>query len=254
MPRREALAAVHAARYARAANERRCCGHGPCASTALGVRGRDVADVGREPVTGVERVEPAHEPVARHLGDDRGRGDRRALRVPVDDGGVRRRERAEPEPVDEARLGGRMQVGEHHPEAPEVRAVQSPPVDLARRDDAHRDPRRRGEDDVVEPLALLGLDLLRVVEERQPPDPVAPKLARSPAGRPPRPAARRASRARPRPPPRRTGRRAGGRSGGVADPWRPAPPEDSPRPRTGPCPMSCRLRTAGRSRRRVPRA
>ena len=37
VPRREPLAAVHAATgpaYARAWNERRCCGHGPCATTA----------------------------------------------------------------------------------------------------------------------------------------------------------------------------------------------------------------------------
>ena len=90
-----------------------------------GVVGRDVPDVRREPVPRVERVEAAHEAVTRHLGDDRRRGDRGALRVAVDDGGVRRRERAEPEAVDEARLGGRVELGEDGPESPEVRAVEA---------------------------------------------------------------------------------------------------------------------------------
>ena len=51
------------------------------------VRGRDVADVGREPVAGIEGVEPPHQAVARDLRDDRRGGDGRALRVAVDDAG-----------------------------------------------------------------------------------------------------------------------------------------------------------------------
>jgi ribonuclease HII len=48
----------------------------------------DVADVRPEAVRGVERVGGAHVPVARHLRDDRGRGDGGALLVAVDDRAV----------------------------------------------------------------------------------------------------------------------------------------------------------------------
>ena len=74
-----------------------------------GVRRRDVADVLCEPVRRIERIEPAHQPVACHLRDDRRRRDRRALRVAVDDGGVLGRGRPEPEAVDETGLGRRRE-------------------------------------------------------------------------------------------------------------------------------------------------
>ena len=47
---------------------------------------RDVADVRDEPVAGIHRVGGVHVPVTGHLGDDRRRGDRGALRVAVDHG------------------------------------------------------------------------------------------------------------------------------------------------------------------------
>jgi hypothetical protein len=68
---------------------------------------RDVADVRRESVLGIERIHPPHQPVARHLRDDRRRGDRGTLLVAVDDGAMLGRGRAEPEAVDEAGLGRR---------------------------------------------------------------------------------------------------------------------------------------------------
>ena len=52
-------------------------------------------------------------------------------------------ERAEPEAVDEARLGARREVGEDVAQPREVRAVEAVAVDVAGGDDAHRDLRRR---------------------------------------------------------------------------------------------------------------
>ena len=132
---------------------------------------RDVADVGGEPVAGIHGVQAPHQAVAGDLGDDGGGRDRRALRVAVDDRDVRRRERAEPEAVDEARHARPVQLGEDGAEPPEVRPVEPLAVDLGRRDHADGDPRRRGQDRVVQPLALVGIDLLRVVESRERPDP-----------------------------------------------------------------------------------
>ena len=136
------------------------------------VAGRDVADVAREAVARVERVQPPHHAVARHLRDDRGGRDRRALRVAVDDGAVLGREGTEPEPVDEAGLGGRRQVGEDGAERPEVRAVQAVPVDVGARDDADADPRRAADHCAEELLALLRRDLLGVVQGRERPHPM----------------------------------------------------------------------------------
>ena len=104
----------------------------PERADCLVVRRRDVADVRDESVVRVERVETTHDAVAHDLRHDRRGGDRRAPCVAVDDGAVRRRRRPEPEAVDEAGVGGRMQVGEHGPQASEVRAVQAVAVDRPR--------------------------------------------------------------------------------------------------------------------------
>ena len=45
---------------------------------------------------------------------------------------MRRGERSEPEPVDEAGVRRRMEVGEHGPESPEVRSMETPAVDFGR--------------------------------------------------------------------------------------------------------------------------
>jgi len=45
-----------------------------------------ISDVGLPTVAGVAGCEPAHDPVARHLGDDRSGGDREAERIAFDDG------------------------------------------------------------------------------------------------------------------------------------------------------------------------
>ena len=184
-----------------------------------GVAGRDVADVAREPVARIERVQPAHDAVARHLGDDRGGGDRGALGVAVDDRAMLRRERPEPEAVDEAGLRRRREVGEDGAQAPEVRLVEAVPVDVGAGDDADADPRCAADDGAEELLALGGRDLLRVVQRRERADAVIRGGSRSRAARRPRRAALRASRGRPRRHPRRSARRASGRRRGASDRW-----------------------------------
>ena len=103
------------------------------------------------------------------LGDDRRGRDRRALRVPVHDGPVRRRERAEAEPVHETDLGGRRERGERLAQRAQVRAVEPVAVDALRRDDADDDPRRARATRLGRALALVRRDLLRVVQERERP-------------------------------------------------------------------------------------
>ena len=104
------------------------------------MRRGDVANVGREAVARIEGVEPPHEAVSCDLGDDRGSRDGGALRVPVDDRRVGRRERAQAEAVDEARLRGRVELVQDDAKAPEVRAMEPSTVDLAGRDDANGYP------------------------------------------------------------------------------------------------------------------
>ena len=95
------------------------------------------------------------------------------LSVSVHEGAMRRRRGPEPEAVDETHLGARGEVGEHGAEPAEVRTVESVPVDVARRDHAHRHLSRRLEHGSDQYLADLGLDLLRVVEQGQWPGSVA---------------------------------------------------------------------------------
>ena len=139
----------------------------PVLADGGGVAGRDVADVAREPVARIERVQPSHDAIARHLGDDRGSRDRGALGVTVDDRAMLRRERPEPEAIDETRFSRRRQVGENGSQPPEVGLVETVPVDVGARDDADADPGSAADDGAEELLALGGRDLLRVVERRE---------------------------------------------------------------------------------------
>ena len=97
---------------------------GPSFAHDGGVRRRDVPDVRGEAVAGVERVGHVHVAVARHLRDDRGRRDRRALRVAVDDRAVRRRRRPEAEAVDERDVG-RLAPPERLAQPAQVAPVQA---------------------------------------------------------------------------------------------------------------------------------
>jgi hypothetical protein len=136
---------------------------------------RDVADMRREPVAWVERVHPAHRPVADDLRHDRRRGDRGAPLVAVDDRNVIGRGRSEAESVDEAGFGRRGKRVEGPSKPVQVRPVQALAVDLARRDDLDGDPGRTGENRAEELLSVLGRDLLRVVQLRERPNAVVAK-------------------------------------------------------------------------------
>ena len=138
----------------------------------LRVARRDVADMRGEPVARIQRVHAEHRPVADDLRHDRGRGDRRAARVAVDDRHVLGRGRPETEPVDEARLGRRRERVQCASQPVQVRAVQPDAVDLTRRDNLYRNTRGAGEHRAEQLLPALGRDLLRVVQLRERPNAV----------------------------------------------------------------------------------
>ena len=78
---------------------------GPCCRTLAEWAGVMYPTCEAKPYRGYTRVHPPHSAVADHLGDDRSRGDRRALLVTVDDRPMLRSGGTEAEPVDEADLG-----------------------------------------------------------------------------------------------------------------------------------------------------
>ncbi len=123
----------------------------------------------------MERVHAVHHPVARDLGDDRGGGDRGALRVAVDDCAVRRGQWAEPEAVDEAGAVRRGRCRRAPIRSPQRFERCRPSASIAERGDRPA-PRRatpQARTALEEPLALLGIDLLRVVQRRERPHGVA---------------------------------------------------------------------------------
>ena len=139
---------------------------GPSLAHDLRVRRRDVADVRREAVARIHRVRGAHVAVARHLGDDRGGGDRGALRVAVDDRPMLRCGRAQLEAVDQRDVGG-LTGPERRPQPLQVAAVQPVAVDHRGRVDVDRDSLGARENRVVQLVAHCFADLLRVVQERE---------------------------------------------------------------------------------------
>jgi hypothetical protein len=132
----------------------------------------DVADVRGEPVARKERVHAEHRPVADDLRNDRGRRDRGAALVAVDDRDVLGRSRPEAEAVHETRLGGRRQRVQRPAQPVQVRAVQAHAVDLTCRDDLHRNTSRAVEHGAEQLLAVFRRDLLRVVQLRERPNAV----------------------------------------------------------------------------------
>jgi hypothetical protein len=75
--------------------------------------------------------------------------------------------RPKPESIDEARIRGRVEIGEHGPEGCEIRAVEAGAVDLADGHDPDADRGGASYDRVEQRLALLVRHLLRVVEPRE---------------------------------------------------------------------------------------
>src|SRR5262249_2768563 len=142
-----------------------------------GVPRRDVADVPREAVCGIESVEAAHQTITRHLGDDRRGSDRPALLVAVHDGRVAGGGPARQETVAAAGLGRRGKGRENRSEAGEVRAVEAVAVDFARGNHAHGEAFREADDGAEEILAPFRRALLRVVEEAERPDAVVAQRA-----------------------------------------------------------------------------
>jgi hypothetical protein len=82
---------------------------------------------------------------------------------------VRRRFGAEPEAVHEARLGGRVEGRKHPAQAGEVRPMQPGAIDLGGRRHPNDDALGRCDDRGKEMLALLGHDLLGVVQASERP-------------------------------------------------------------------------------------
>src|SRR6266487_816422 len=130
----------------------------------LGMARRDVPDMRGEAVMREERVHPPHKTVTRHLGDDRGRGDRGALLVTVDDRAVGRRRRAKAEAVDETCFGRRRQRVQDLAHRREVRFVQAVAIDRAVRNHPHDHLLRAAQHRVEQLFATLRRALLRVVE------------------------------------------------------------------------------------------
>ena len=213
---------------------------------------RDVADVRREAVPRVERVEPAHR--AGRASPSRRSRPRRSRRSSC------RRRRRRCAAGRAAPAGSRRRGTPPRADGARPRTVRSPQrferwsprrsmsVDG---DHAHGDPRWR-------PRGLRGraarAPRARPASSRS----AAPaagrggrEACRSRAGRPRRRAARRATRDPASSAPATNRAPAAGRSGAVAGRWRAAPSEDSPPPRTGPCRLrvDVRARPAARSRR-----
>ena len=111
------------------------------------VAGRDVADVRGEAVVRVEGVHPAHGPVATTLATIDAAATAALFVATVHDRSVHRRERAQPEPVDETGLRGRGECGKRLPQPAEVRAAEAVAVDRRGRDDPDGDS--RGASDVT---------------------------------------------------------------------------------------------------------
>jgi len=78
-----------------------------------------------------------------------------------------RPQRAEPEPVHEAGLRGRVEPRKRLAQRAQVRAVEPVAVDHVGRDDTDDDPGRTAGDGAKELLPTLVGDLLRVVQERE---------------------------------------------------------------------------------------
>ena len=119
-----------------------------------------------KPYAGIDGVGRAHVAVARHLRDDRRRGDRGALRVAVDDRAMRRGRRAEPEAVDERDVGG-LARPQRLAQSAQVGLVQPVAVDHPGREHVHRDALRAREHRAIELVARRLVDLLRVVQQRE---------------------------------------------------------------------------------------
>ena len=123
-----------------------------------------VADVAVEPVHRIPLVQPAHHPVPRHLGDDRGGGDGGGQAVAAHHGAVVAGALREPEAVDKGNVRRWIQALDGSCEPAQVAAVQAVTVDGRRREEDDDDLARQAHDLVVESLATRTGEALGVVE------------------------------------------------------------------------------------------
>ena len=171
-----------------------------------------VAHVALEAVARMRGAEPLHQPVARDLGDDRGRRDREHQRVAGDHRLAVAAAVDLVAAVDEHELRPHRQRLHRARQRPQRGAQDVVAVDARGRAEGDRDL-GAGADLLVELLALLAVELLGIVEP-------ARNALRDRGSRRRRPPDRRAARARPRRSPRPARRRAsaprarGGTSGG----------------------------------------
>jgi hypothetical protein len=107
------------------------------------------------------RAEVTHHPIARDLGDDAGRRDRKAEAIAIDNGGLRQGKRDHGQPVDEDMLGRVGKRFEGEPHGPVCGAQDIDPIDLQVINHSH------GPDDLdiadqfaVNFFALFGRELL----------------------------------------------------------------------------------------------
>ncbi len=132
------------------------------------VLARRVADIGLPAVPRIARRQIAHDPVAGHLGDDRGRGDRKAQRVTLDDGLHRAADGRRDGPVDQRDIGADPEPGDRARHRQQGRAQDVDAVDLARARRADPDARAAAVDAAPQNpparLALLRRQCFRVVE------------------------------------------------------------------------------------------
>src|SRR6266498_896515 len=124
--------------------------------------------VPREAIARVREVELRHQRVACGLREDRGGGDRERERVPVDDGGLRDAQVSELPRVDEEVVRARGERPHRPCEREEARPVDVQAVDLLHLRARHRPADRVSADVLGEPLALLAVELLRVVDAARP--------------------------------------------------------------------------------------
>ena len=131
--------------------------------------GSNVADVRRETVLRIQRVESPHRAVPNDLRDNGSGGDRSALLVAVDDGPVFRRLGTETKAVHQADFRRRKNRPQSLTQAAQVRAVETVAVDHSRRNYANGDARRAAGHRTEKLLTMSRRELLRIVEEPERP-------------------------------------------------------------------------------------
>ena len=127
------------------------------------VLGGAVALVAREAIARPHPGEPLHDPVAHHLGDDRGGGDREQVGVAVDH---RLLAEVEPghgvDPVDQHQVGLDAQAADRAPHRLEARAADVEAVDRTRAQDRPAERPGPREDPGEDLVALVGFEQLAV--------------------------------------------------------------------------------------------